>query len=154
MSMTIEHRMQVVHHELELVTFHVGDVLLGIDIQEIQEIGRQLDVVPVPHAPLCIRGVVNLRGEVVTVLDLRTILGMGATPLTPHSRNLIIQTGSERIGLLVDRMAAVVTANAGDIDPPPPNLPVAHSCFIRGVHRMEGTLLGILAVQELLRAEA
>lgn len=153
MSSATEQQAIVTENDLEFATFHVGNLLLGIDIHDIQEIGRQLDLTPVPHAPECVRGVVNLRGEVVTVLDLRTMLGIEPAELTGSSRNLIVNAGGERIGLLVDRMADVVIAPADDIEPPPPNLPLADASALRGVYRLEHGLLGVLAVQELLATE-
>ena len=64
--------------ELQFTTFYVGDILLGVDIQQVQEINRQLSVTDVPHSKDYVRGVINLRGDVATVIDLRTILGLSS----------------------------------------------------------------------------
>src|SRR5271157_3269765 len=96
--------------EVELATFFVADLLLGIPIRKVEEISRYSSVTPVPGASESVCGVISLRGEVVTVLDLRTVLGLGKTEPTRQTRNVIVQAGGERIGLLVDRVADVVRA--------------------------------------------
>ena len=101
--------------EVELVTFYVGELLLGAEIQYVEEINRHTDLTPVAHAHESVRGVMNLRGEVVTVLDLRSILGLGRTETTKNTRNVIVNTGGESIGLLVDRIADVVNAQWSEV---------------------------------------
>ena len=108
--------------ELQFSTFYVGDLLMGIDIQQVQEINRQVEMTGVPHAPEHVRGVVNLRGEVVTVLDLQIILGLGSTSVTGRSRNVIVDLNGEKTGLLVDRIADVVIAQSSEIESPPANV--------------------------------
>jgi len=136
--------------EIEFATFHVGRILLGIDIRQTEEINRQLDLTPVPQAPAWVRGVVNLRGEVVTVLDLRTILGLEPAALSVASRNVIVRTESEQVGLLVDRVADVVTVAAGEIEPPPANVSGLDGRFFKGVCKLESALLVVLDVHAVL----
>ena len=71
--------------EVEFVTFYVGDLLIGVDIHNVEEINRQVDVTPVPQSPHHVRGVINLRGEVVTVVDLGKVLEMGQTDINQHN---------------------------------------------------------------------
>ena len=73
--------------DLQVATFMIGNMLLGIDIQKVQEINRHLETTRVPHAPTCVRGVINLRGEVVTVVDLRSVLGLLQSETTADSRS-------------------------------------------------------------------
>lgn len=136
--------------ELQIATFYVGDLLLGIDIQQVQEINRQLDVTAVPQAPSYVRGVVNLRGEVVTVVDLRTILGLPPKTIDGESRNVVLQTGEEAIGLLVDRIADVMTTRSDDIDEPPANVGGVDGRFFQGVVALETELLVLLDIAETL----
>lgn len=139
--------------ELDYVTFYLGDLLLGIDIHAIQEINRQLEVTIVPHAPSDVRGTVNLRGEVVTVVDLRTILGLEPATITAHSRNVIVNSAGEQIGLLVDRIADAVKAHTDDMEPPPINLSGIDGRFFSGVYKIESDLLVILDVNEALAVD-
>lgn len=136
--------------EIEYATFHVGRLLLGIDIRQTEEINRQLELTAVPHAPACVRGVVNLRGEVVTVLDLRTILGLEPQALTAASRNVVVRADSEQVGLLVDRVADVVTVSAEEMEPPPANVSGVSGRFFKGVYKLESALLVVLDVNTVL----
>lgn len=135
---------------LELATFYVGDLLVGADIRQVEEINRQMDVTPLPHVPSFVLGVVNLRGNVVTVVDLRTILGVKSSGTARRSHNVIIRFEGERIGLAVDRIADVVHAPVDAIDELPANFDSIDSRFLQGVYAMENELLLILDVQEAL----
>ena len=138
---------------IEFATFYVGDLLIGIDIQQVQEINRQLDSTDVPHTPDYILGVINLRGEVVTVLDLRVILNMPPAEINTKSRNIIINSNNERIGLLVDSISDVVIAREKEIEPPPANISGADEKFFQGVYKLEDNLLVILDVEKILFLE-
>ncbi len=139
---------------LELATFYVGDLLVAADIRHVEEINRQMDVTPLPHVPEFVLGVMNLRGNVVTVVDLRTILGMPPDEDAQHSHNVIVRFEGERIGLAVDRIADVVRAPVDKIDELPANFEGIDSRFLQGVYVMENELLLILDVQEALSVQA
>jgi purine-binding chemotaxis protein CheW len=136
--------------EQEFITFYLGDLLLGIDIHQVQEINRNLEMSPVPHAPNAVRGVINLRGEVVMVVDLREVLGLPPASLTRSNRNVIVKNGGEQIGLLVDRVADVVRASCDELDPMPGNLRGIDQQFFHSVYKMESGLLVILDVDVTL----
>ncbi len=139
--------------EVEFATFYVGDLHLGADILQVEEINRHLELTPVPQAPECVRGVINLRGEVVTVVDLRTILGLERIEITPKNRNVIVNSKGEQIGLLVDRIGDVVNASTDQIEPPPANLSGVDGRFFRGVYKLDGELLVILDIETALADE-
>ena len=139
--------------EMELVSFYVGDLLVGVDIGHVEEINRHLDLTPIPHAPASVRGVVNLRGDVVTVLDLRTILGLEKVEISKHTRNVVVASGGERIGLLVDRISDVVRAWPDDIDPSPANVRGGEGRFFKGIYQLEKELLVILDVDAVVNAD-
>ena len=138
--------------ELQFTTFQVHDLLLGIDIRQVQEINRSLRLTPVPHAPEAVRGVINLRGEVVTVLDLRRVLRLPPAEMTRSTRNVIVNSNGEQIGLLVDQVTDVVTCKASEIDPLPENLGGVDQRFFQGVFKLDEGLLVILNVAETLSA--
>ncbi len=140
----------VVVEELELATFLIGDSLIGIDIKQVQEINRNLQLTRVPQAAAEVRGVVNLRGDVVTVVDLRVIFGLDSIEIDRNSRNIIVADAEERIGLLVDGIADVVHINSDQIDSPPANLRGVSGRFFRGVHQLENDLLLILDTERVL----
>jgi purine-binding chemotaxis protein CheW len=139
--------------EVEFVTFYVGDLLIGADIHCVEEINRLIDVTPAPHAPECVRGVINLRGEVVTVVDLRTILGLPHGNVGSQARNVVVRSKGEQIGLLVDRIADVIRARVDEIDPPPANVSGVDGRFFKGVYKLDTELLVILDVDAALVIE-
>jgi purine-binding chemotaxis protein CheW len=136
--------------ELQLATFCLGDLLLGIDIRCIRGINRVGTFTLVPEAPAMVAGVVNLRGDVVTVLDLRTILDMPSIEITPKTRLLIVQSEAESIGLLVDRVADVVTVATTDAESLPANLNGNASQYFTNVYRVGAELLVMLNVAAAL----
>jgi purine-binding chemotaxis protein CheW len=139
---------------LQLASFWLGDMLLGIDIQQVQEINRNLQLTRVPHAAPAVRGVINLRGEVVTVIDLRTVLKLPQVPVSRESRNVIVTSGNDQIGLLVDRVADVITASHEEVGPRPGNLDRVDASFFSGVLTLDSGLLVILDIEETLAAVA
>ncbi|HBJ38154.1 MAG TPA: chemotaxis protein CheW [Planctomycetaceae bacterium] len=128
----------------QLVTFYADDFLLGVDIDYVQEISRQVELTPVPGAPESICGVINLRGDVVTVLNLHHLLG--AKPLTPGSSwcNLILSFGTERVGICVDRVSDICTVPENKIVDGPSNLRSLNSRYIEGVYLRDDAVVVIL----------
>ncbi|MEZ6086781.1 MAG: chemotaxis protein CheW [Pirellulaceae bacterium] len=134
----------------QYATFYIGELLLGIRIDRVQEINRHLEITHVPHANPAIRGVINLRGEVVSVVDLPRVLGLGTAEVSENSRNLIIQHDGELISLMVDRVADILSIEHESILPPPVNVKGVDSRFFKGVHTTENEIVVILEIDELL----
>lgn len=138
--------------QLQLVSFEVGPALLALDISSIQEINRNLQLTAVPQSPDIVRGVTNLRGEVVTILDLRVVMGMPAGEISTTGRNLIIKRDGELIGLLVDRVADIMTIGASETSPPPSNLQGVPRKLIHSVYQAPARLVMLLDLDEALQA--
>jgi purine-binding chemotaxis protein CheW len=136
--------------ERQLASFYVGDHLLGLDIYHVQEINRQFDITSVPHAPDYVRGVLNLRGEVVTAIDLRRILGLQSVPISAATRNLIVHHRGELVGVLVDRIADILSIPRDGVLPPPSNVIDVDNRFIEGVYTLDNDIVVILDVDEVL----
>ncbi|MEN0110174.1 MAG: chemotaxis protein CheW [Planctomycetota bacterium] len=136
--------------ERQFATFYVGDLLLGVDIRLVQEINRQLDITPVPNAPRHVRGVINLRGEVATVIDLRTVLGLAESDESRDTRNLIVHSQGEAIGLWVDRISDILTVADDQISDPPSNVDGIDGKFFQGVHTLEKEIVVLLDVEQVL----
>lgn len=136
-----------------LATFWLDDLLLGIDIGIIREINRLVDITPVPDTPHVVRGVVNLRGDVVTVLDLRSILDLPGMAITSQSRLIILDSGEERIGLLVDRVSDVVSVSSDLEEPLPANVGGIDSRYFQSVYKLETELLVVLDVEAALQPQ-
>jgi purine-binding chemotaxis protein CheW len=136
--------------ELQFATFYVGHMLLGVDIRVVQEINRQSEITQVPHAPDYVRGVINLRGDVATVVDLRTILGLPKTERSRQTRNLIVHHRGESIGLLVDRISDILTLRGDQIDPPPTNVDGVAGRLMSGVCTLDSEIVVLLDIDEVL----
>lgn len=136
--------------ECQYTSFYVGDLLLAIDISVVQEINRQVDITTVPNAPKHVRGVINLRGDVATVIDLRTILGLPEVEMTADTRNLIIHSQGESIGLWIDKISDILAIKTDDISPAPANISGVEGRFFKGVYTMENRIAVILDIDQVL----
>ena len=138
---------------IELATFYVGRALCGMDILKVQEINKLMEMTKVPQAPDYMVGILNLRGQIVTIIDLGQKLGLGSNELTNESRNIIVNAPGEYIGLLVSRISDVIMADPDKIEPAPANMNGVQGSFFTGVYKTESKLIGILDVKEVLRLE-
>ena len=135
-------------NDRQFVTFRVNSHLLGFDVLKVREINRVLDITPVPKAPGHIRGLVNLRGQILTVIDLGVRLGFSARNIDEDTHNIILK--KDAVGFLVDAIGDVALVNDEDIEPTPANIGGIEGGFIDGVVKLEGELLVILSVPKLL----
>ena len=136
--------------DIECVTFYLGDLLLGVDINQVQEIIRHHDVTVALGTPEWVRGVNNLRGDVLTLVDLHILLDLEAAEESRHTCNIIVHSAGETIGLLVDRVADVIQCAADKLELPPANMNGVEGRFIRNVCQLDTGLLGILDTDQLL----
>lgn len=136
-----------------LCTFAVDGAFFGVDILRVQEVNRLTARSSVPLAGTEVLGVMNLRGRVVTVLDLGRTLGLAPSAHTPSARNVVVQARGELIALWVDEVADVVEVAAGAVLPPPANVRSLRPGCLEGVIHASHGLVGILNVDELLRVE-
>ena len=139
---------------VELTTFFVGDALCGMDILNVQEINKHMEMTKVPQSPDCVMGILNLRGQIVTIIDLGKRLGLSSIELDHNSRNIIVNSEGEYIGLNVQRISDVVQAEWESVEPPPANIGGVQGKFFEGVYKTENRLIGILNVEEVLKDEA
>lgn len=135
---------------IQTVTFQIGPTTLGIPISSVREITRQVDITRVPLAPAEVRGVINLRGDVITLLDLRMILGMGQTEAGPKSRNVIVQDGNQAVGLLVDQVSDIRQIPADHLTPPPGNVGGMDVQFFESVYNGDHELIVVLNLAAVL----
>jgi purine-binding chemotaxis protein CheW len=138
---------------VELATFYIGDALCGMDILKIQEINKLMDMTKVPQAPSYVIGILNLRGQIVTIIDLGKKLGLGVTDATLSSRNIIVNSPGEHVGLLVTRLSDVISADTDKIERAPANMGGIQGEFFSGVYKTEDRLVGILDINKVLRLE-
>ncbi len=135
--------------EVQWIRFNLADETYGIAARQVNEVIRVGDVTPVPGAAEQILGIVNLRGNVVTVLDMRTLLGIERKPVDENSRIIIAETGGQAVGLLVDSVAEVVYLRASEIDVAPKVGKDEGSRLVKGVHSSEAGLLIMVDIDPL-----
>lgn len=135
---------------LLVMSFSLGDAVFGIDARQIQEVAKVGGITSVHHAPADVVGIRNLRGHIVTVMDLRTRLELGRVAEGPETRILIVEGQGEPIGLLVDRVADTANVNTADIQPAPANVHGGQGRNVRGVCRCGGRLVALLDLAKVL----
>jgi purine-binding chemotaxis protein CheW len=138
---------------LLVATFALGDALFGFDARKIQEVVKAGDITPVHHAPPYVVGIRNLRGKIITILDLAVRLELGSVEPDSETRILIIEWHDESMGLLVDRMADTIETERRSIENAPPNLHGVSGRHLLGVCRSGGRLVGLLDPDSVLKPE-
>lgn len=138
---------------LEIAIMKVGNLTCGIDTSRLREINRMLRITTVHGAPDYIRGVTNLRGQIVTVIDLRRKFGLVPAPEEIHQQIVVVCSDEEDVGLLVDHVEEVVTADSAELEPPPPNVGQVESRFFECIFKMDRTLIAILDTGEITALE-
>ncbi len=135
---------------LQLVTFHIGDEEFGVEILKVQEIIRTMAITRVPKAPVFVEGVINLRGKVIPIIDLRKRFGMAGQEHDKHTRIIVIEINAVIIGFVVDSVSEVLRIPANTVEPPPPIISGIGSEYIRGVGKLADRLLILLDLDNLL----
>lgn len=137
--------------DVELALFQIGDMLCGLDTRHVQEINHNFEITPVHRAPDYVRGVINLRGEIVTVIDLHRKFNLPASETRDDIQVVVVRYEEECIALLVDTIYDVVIAPHSDISAPPSNVDGISGSFINCIYRMEKNLVIVLDLEELLK---
>lgn len=135
---------------LQWVTFKLQNEIYGINVMQVQEVLRYSEIAPVPGAPLYVLGIINLRGNVVTVIDTRSRFGLESCEVTDNTRVVVIESEKQVIGILVDSVAEVVYLKASEIDDAPNVGNEETAQFIQGVSNREGELLILVDLDKLL----
>lgn len=135
---------------LQWVTYKLGEETYGINVMQVQEVLRHNEIAPVPGAPDYVLGIINLRGNVVTVIDTRSRFGLPSSDISDNTRIVIIESDDQVVGILVDSVAEVVYLRSSEIDSAP-NVGTEESAkFIQGVSNRDGQLLILVDLNKLL----
>lgn len=134
----------------QFCTFYVDSLFLGIDVQHAQEVIRYQDMTCVPLAPPAISGLINLRGQIVTALDLRCRLGLPLREPNELPMNVIIRDGENAVSLLVDRIGDVVEVDDELFELPPPTVHPSVRGLIRGSYKLVDRLLLVFDTREVI----
>ena len=155
--------------DLQYATFHVGAGRFGIDILTVREINRHLEITPIERGPEYVRGLLNLRGQIVTVIDLGVRLGMGPRKIDSNSRCIVLKTTSDLdtrkslsatnentsndlIGLLIDKVGDMVSLTSNELEAAPANVSGVDGKYIAGVAKLPDGLMVALRTGEILAA--
>ena len=125
-------------------TFFVGDLFFGIDVLSVQEVLRFQEMTCVPLAPEVIEGLINLRGQIVTAIDMRRRLGLPPRSTDVRPMNMVVRTEDSAVSLLVDEIGDVLEVEGSAFEAPPDNLGPEARELIRGVYKLKDRLLLVL----------
>jgi purine-binding chemotaxis protein CheW len=138
---------------MQLVTFSIDEEEFGVDILKVQEIIRTMEITKVPRAPAFVEGVINLRGKVIPIIDLRKRFGMAARDHDKNTRIIVIEISQMIVGFVVDSVSEVLRIPANLVEPPPPVVAGLEAEYISGVGKLEDRLLIMLDLNRLLSSE-
>ncbi|MCC6136621.1 MAG: chemotaxis protein CheW [Candidatus Contendobacter sp.] len=133
----------------QFCTFFLDDRFFGVDVEKVQEVIRYQIITPVPLAPPVVRGLINLRGQIVTAIDLRRLLQVEDTLADRLPINIVFQTWQGIFSLLVDRIGDVLEVDQSCFEHPPDTLEGIARELIQGAYKLQGRLLLLLNVEKL-----
>jgi purine-binding chemotaxis protein CheW len=134
----------------QLISFAIGDDQYGVDIMAVREIKGWTEITHLPRQPDYVRGVLNLRGVIVPIIDLRCRFGQGLTQATPLHIVIIVQIASKPVGLLADRVLDIVSLDDTQIQPVPRIAQASRVEFLSGLATVEGAMIALIDLPNLL----
>jgi len=146
--MRVEHA--IAGAEMQLVVFELGDESYGVDISRVQDINRMQEITEIPHAPESVVGVINLRGRVIPVIDLRKRFGLPDAVHTKDTRIVVVHLDGNLIGVIVDAVSQVLRIPADIVEPPSPVLAGVDSRYLRGIAKLDDKLVILLDLDFVL----
>jgi purine-binding chemotaxis protein CheW len=145
-------------HEIEaelnqLISFMVGEEEYGLDILRVKEVIRIREITRLPQAPSFVKGIINLRGDVIPIIDLRDKFGLEHREYTAMTRVIVVDVDGKLVGMVVDAASQVVRIPADQIEPPPPIAGGLSVEYIRGVGKLDERLIILLQIDRILSTE-
>ena len=138
--------------QIQSISFAIGKDQYGVDIMAVREIKGWSDITPLPNQPEYVRGVLNLRGTMVPIIDLRCRFGQGLTETTPHHVVIIVQIGNRQVGLLADRVLDIVSFEPSSVQPVPQVSQGSLISFLSGLVTIDDAMLALIDLPNLLTA--
>jgi purine-binding chemotaxis protein CheW len=139
---------------IEFISFAIGDEQYGVDIMAEREIKGWSGITSLPKQPDYVRGVLNLRGVMVPIIDLRCRFGQGMTETTPIHIVIVVQIGERQVGLLADRVLDIVTFESSKVQPVPHVAQISRADFLSGLVTIEGAMIALIDLPNLLSSDA
>jgi purine-binding chemotaxis protein CheW len=137
--------------DLQIVGFRVGNETFGVPIHSVHEIVRMMDITNVPDAPIYIEGVINLRGKIIPVIDLRKRFGEKEIKPSKKNRILVAEIGAKMVGLVVDAASEVLKLPPSDVDPPPNVFEEGDLNYVTGVGKLGGRLVILVELSKIMQ---
>ena len=138
---------------IQVVSFKLGSEEYGVEIAQVQEINRMVAITRVPRAPQFMEGVINLRGQLIPIIDLRTRFAMPRAEHTKNTRIIVTEVGSKRIGIVVDSVSEVLRVARDQIEDATEIISGVDTEYVRGVGKVEDRLIIILDLAAISGAE-
>ncbi len=135
----------------QVVGFILKDELFGIDILNVEEIIKPVDFTYVPNTKPFVMGVINLRGKIIPIVDLRLKFGLVKKPIDIESRIIVAHMDEYTVGFIVDKIERVYYIEKKSIEPTPPNIPQTIEKYVRGVGKMDNKIMTLLNIESLLK---
>jgi purine-binding chemotaxis protein CheW len=137
----------------QLISFTVGAEEYGLELLRVKEVIRMRQITWLPKAPSCVKGIINLRGDVIPIVDLRERFGLGAQEQSAMTRVIVVEVEGRMVGMVVDSASQVVRIPADQFDPPPPILGKVDRGFITAVGKLGDKLILMIDVDRILSTE-
>lgn len=141
-------------NEYQFCTFFLDQLLFGVTVEKVQEIIRYQEMTPVPLAPKEVGGLINLRGQIVTAINLRQRLELPERTQTQQPLNVVVRVGEETLSLLVDAVGDVLNVSADDFERPPDTLTGKVRHLIKGTYKLESRLMLVLDIDKVINITA
>ena len=138
---------------MQLVSFHLAEEIFGVTITKVREIILMCDITQVPQTPHYVKGLINLRSNVIPVIDLRTLFGFPESDQTGESRIMVLQVGCRTVGIIVDGVDEVLRISQEQIAPPPATVASLGNEYLNGLVKLEKQLLILLDIDKILGQE-
>ncbi len=138
---------------MQMISFAVGGEEFGVDIQTVKEVIRIGEITPLPRAPAFLKGVINLRGDVIPIIDLRERFGLASEAYSEMTRVIVTEIGEKSVGMVVDRVSHVIRVAQSQIEAAPPWLGGLTGEYVRGVARVEKRLIVLLNMDTILTTD-
>ncbi len=153
MQLDQREKQQLSGEVVQVVSFHLGSEEYGVDISQVQEIIRMVEITHVPRAPHFMEGVINLRGQLIPIIDLRTRFSMGRAEHTKSTRIVVTEIGSKRVGIVVDSVSEVLNIPMEQVEDAPDMIAGVGTEYIQGVGKVNDRLIILLDLTMVISGE-
>ncbi len=137
----------------QLISFMIGKEEYGLEILTVKEVIRIREITRIPKAPVFVKGIINLRGDVIPIIDLREKFGLEIQEYTTMTRVIIVEVDGKSIGMVVDSVSQVIRIEKDQVEPPPPLIGGISAEYLRGVGKIGEKLIIMLNIDKILTVD-